>query len=124
MSVHATSPLSAVTPRHRRPDAEDPACPPWCDPRRCVTSRHGGIHVGTPTYWHSTVADVEFGLARYQDVGEPEAFLLTLRRVATAGPIEVTVSRTDLQRFVDTAERLCSADNAGSEVTGDDAPTG
>ena len=56
--------------------ALDGGCPSWCDPRRCV---RGQIHIGTPTYWPSTVGDLEFGLARYQADGQSEAFLLTLR---------------------------------------------
>jgi len=94
--------------------ALDGGCPSWCDPRRCV---RGQIHIGTPTYWPSTVGDLEFGLARYQADGQSEAFLLTLRALATVGTLELVVSEDDLGRFIDVAERLRNTSPVGGEST-------
>jgi len=93
-----------------------PEHPSWCDPRRCVA---GNIHVGTPTYWPSTVGDLEFSLARYQAAEQPERLLLTLRQISTVGALEVVVSKDDLGRSAVIADRLCNAGPTGSESSDD-----
>ena len=112
------------TPGAGRHAAAPPDCPDWCDPRRCVTSIHGGIHVGTASRWFSTVADVEFSLSRYQDVGEPETYLLTLRRLATNGPVEVTVSDADLDQLAAIHARLRNTGTPLAEIVSSNATTG
>jgi hypothetical protein len=115
MSAPLPTPLPAplhLPGRH----ALEPAHPSWCDPRRCV---RGDIHIGTPTYWPSTVGDLEFSLARYQADGQPEAYLLTLRALATVGTLDLVVSANDLGRFAVVADRLRNADPTGGESSDD-----
>jgi hypothetical protein len=55
-------------------------------------------------------------MSLYQDVGEPEAYLLTLRRIATAGPVELTVSDEDLDGLIAIRDRLRNDRTARSEA--------
>lgn len=95
----------------------DLAHPSWCDPRRCVRGQRSQIHIGTPERWYSTITDLEYSLSIYQDDGEPEAYLLTLRATATSGTFDHVLSDDDFKALIAARDRLRNDGPAGSEST-------